>query len=93
MPTQYAVHHPISDAPSMNATNIEALDACAFFEHLVEYQIAVCRECRHGVLPSHMESHLRQMHKVEHKVAERVAEGAREWAGLAAYASEVLVPR
>ena len=33
------------------------------------------------------------MHKVEHKVAERVAEGAREWAGLAAYASEVPVPR
>lgn len=62
----------------MDTNNVDAHDACAFFEHLVEYQVAVCRECRHGVVPSHMESHLRQMHKVEHKVAERVAEAARE---------------
>jgi superfamily II DNA helicase RecQ len=68
------------------------IDVGRYFEHLVEYQVAVCRECRHGVLPSHIERHLQRMHRVEHKEAERVAEAARGWAGLAEYASEVQVP-
>jgi hypothetical protein len=92
-PTQFTVPSHRSNAPSMNPNNVDAHNACAFFKHLVEYQMAVCRECRHSVVPSHIESHLRHIHKVEHKVAERVAEAAREWTSLAAYASEVPVPR
>jgi hypothetical protein len=58
----------------MDAINVNAQDACVFFEHVVEYQVAVCQECRHRVVPSHIASHLRQMHKVEHNIAKRVAE-------------------
>jgi superfamily II DNA helicase RecQ len=71
----------------MNAINVSQ-----YFEHVVEYQIAVCRECRHGVLPSHIESHVRRLHKVEHAEAKRIAEAVHGWAGVAEYASEVQVP-
>jgi hypothetical protein len=75
----------------MDQGSVDAGDACSYFEHVMEYQVAVCRECRHGVLPSHIERHLQHVHKVEHKEAERVAKAARGWV-LAEYASEVQVP-
>ena len=63
------------------------------FEHLAEYSIAVCKECRHGVLPSHIKSHLQRAHKVKQKQAEEIAEQVRSWPGLMEYASEIQVPR
>ncbi|KAF2820469.1 hypothetical protein CC86DRAFT_411773 [Ophiobolus disseminans] len=44
------------------------------FEHLAEYFIAICKECRHGVLPGHIKSHLQRAHKVKQKQAEDIAE-------------------
>jgi hypothetical protein len=35
------------------------------FEHLAAYSIAVCKECRHGVLPSYIKSYLQHAHKVK----------------------------
>ena len=63
-----------------------------FFEHLAEYSVAICRECRHGVLPSHIESHLQRVHRVKHKQAKHIAEKVRGWSGLTEYASEITVP-
>jgi len=62
------------------------------FEHLAEYSIAVCKECRHGVLPSHIKSYLHCMHRVKHKLAKEIAERVRSWPGLTEYASEIQVP-
>jgi hypothetical protein len=62
------------------------------FEHLAAYSIAVCKECRHGVLPSHIKSHLQHAHKVKQKQAEDIAERVRSWPGLVEYASEIRVP-
>jgi hypothetical protein len=31
---------------------IEDSVASEYFKHLVEYALAICKECRHGVLPS-----------------------------------------
>jgi hypothetical protein len=31
-----------------------------YFEHLVEYAVAVGKECRHGILPSYLESYLQR---------------------------------
>ena len=62
------------------------------FEHLAEYSIAICKECRHGVLPSHIKSHLQHAHKVKQKQAEDIAERVRSWPGLIEYASEIQVP-
>jgi superfamily II DNA helicase RecQ len=62
------------------------------FGHLAEYCIAVCKECRHGVLPSHIKSHLQRAHKVKQKQAEEIAERVRSWPGLIEYASEIQVP-
>jgi hypothetical protein len=78
--------------PSMSRIIVDAENACSYFEHLVEYQVAVCRECRHGVVPSHIESHLQRVHKVEYKEAGRVAEAVGGWTGLVHYASEVQMP-
>jgi hypothetical protein len=62
------------------------------FKHLAEYCIAVCKECRHGVLPSHIKSHLQRAHKVKQKQAEDIAERVRSWPGLIEYAREIQVP-
>ena len=63
-----------------------------YFEHLVEYALAVCRKCRYGVLPSQIISHLQRNHRVKRKQAEVVAEEVSQWAGLIEYASELEVP-
>jgi len=62
------------------------------FEHLAEYSIAICTECRHGVLPSHIQSHLQRAHKIQQKQAEDIAERVRSWPGLIEYASEFHEP-
>jgi hypothetical protein len=63
-----------------------------YFEHLVAYALAVCKECRHGVLPSQVKSHLQRAHRVKGKQAELVADEVSSWAGLVEYASELEVP-
>jgi uncharacterized C2H2 Zn-finger protein len=63
-----------------------------YFEHLAEYALAVCRKCRHGILPSQVKSHLQHAHRAKRKEAEGVAEEVSSWAGLIQYASELEVP-
>jgi hypothetical protein len=44
-----------------------------YIKHLVKYALAICKECRHGVLPSQIKSHLQQ-HCVSRKQAKLAAE-------------------
>ena len=60
----------------MNAM-AEAAIEFQHFEHLAEYSIAICMECRRGVLPSHIQSHLQRAHKIKQKHAEDIAERVR----------------
>lgn len=62
------------------------------FEHLVEYALAVCKECRHGVLPSQIKNHVQRTHPVKRKQAKAIAEEVGSWAGLIQYAGELEVP-
>jgi uncharacterized C2H2 Zn-finger protein len=62
------------------------------FDHLIEYRLAICKECQHGVLPSQIKSHLQRAHRMGRKQAESVAEEVGSWAGLIQYASELEVP-
>jgi hypothetical protein len=48
--------------------------ACQYFEHVAEYSVAACRECRYAVWPDQIEAHLQQQHKVSRKQAEMVGE-------------------
>jgi hypothetical protein len=73
-------------------TMAESSIASQHFEHLAEYALAVCRECRHGVLPSQIKSHVQRSHHVKRKEAELIADEVRSWAGLSEYASELNVP-
>lgn len=70
----------------------ESSVAGEYFEHVVEYALAVCRKCRHGVLPSQVKSHLQRAHPVKRKQAESVAEEVSSWTGLIQYGSELEVP-
>ena len=80
----------------MHSTRINAIAETDIdfqhFEHLAEYSIAICKECRHGVLPSYIKSHLQRMHRVKHKQAEEIAERVGSWPGLIEYASELQEP-
>jgi hypothetical protein len=52
-------------------TESSVTDKC--FEHLVAYALAVCKECRHGILPSQVKSYLQRAHRVKGKDAEVVS--------------------
>jgi hypothetical protein len=62
------------------------------FEPLAEYSIAICKNCRHGVLPDYTKSHLQRAHSVKDRQADAIAESVRSWPGLMEYASEIQVP-
>jgi hypothetical protein len=62
------------------------------FEHLAVYALAVCKECRHGVLPSQVKSHLQRAHCVKSKQAKLAADKVNSWPGLIQYPSKLEVP-
>jgi hypothetical protein len=70
----------------------ESSIAVEYFEHLASYSLAICKECRHGVLPSQVKSHLQRTHRINRKQAELIAEDVSSWAGIIEYASELEVP-
>lgn len=70
----------------------EASIECEYFEHVAEYQIVVCKKCRHAVLPSHIRSHLQRVHKVKLQQAEGIAKRVCAWPRVVEYASEIAVP-
>ncbi|KAF2818027.1 hypothetical protein CC86DRAFT_414286, partial [Ophiobolus disseminans] len=63
-----------------------------YFEHIAEYGVAACRECRYAVWPEQIEGHLQEQHKTSRKEAEVVGQHVRSWAGLVQYPSELEVP-
>jgi hypothetical protein len=63
-----------------------------YFEHIAEYSVAACRECRYAVWPDQIEGHLQEQHKVSRKQADIVGEQIRSWAGLLQYPSKLKVP-
>jgi hypothetical protein len=65
---------------------------CEYFELVAEHQIAMCEECRHGVIPSQIQGHLQRVHTVKLQQAEGIAERVGSWPGVAEYASEIALP-
>ena len=63
-----------------------------YFEHLAEYQIVVCRECRYAVWPDQIEGHLQKQHKKSLKSAQAVDNAVRQWPNLPQYPSELEIP-
>ena len=63
------------------------------FDYLVEYQLAVCRECQYTVWPDKIEGHLYgKHHKIPRKRAREIADQVCSWPGLIPFASELRVP-
>lgn len=67
--------------------------ASQLFEHLAEYQVAVCKECRYAVWPNQIAGHLQKQHQKSRKEAEAVGESICGWAGLIQYPGELDAPR
>jgi len=44
------------------------------FRHLVEYALAVCKECRHGVLPRQIKSYVQRSYYAKRKKAKLIAD-------------------
>jgi uncharacterized C2H2 Zn-finger protein len=63
-----------------------------YFEHLAEYQLSICKECRHAVWPNQIEGHLQRVHRISRKHTEAVGEGVRRWPSLIQYPIELEVP-
>ena len=64
-----------------------------YFHHLVQYQLAVCKECQYAIWPDQSKGHLRgKHHKMLWKKVSEVAEEVRSWPGLILFASELKVP-
>jgi hypothetical protein len=65
------------------------MSKCRYFEHVPEYSVAACQECRYAVWPNQIEGHLQEQHKTSRKEAEVVGQQVRSWAGLTQYPSEL----
>ena len=64
-----------------------------YFERLVEFPLAICKECRYAVWPDQVEGHLQGgNHKLSRKEAVLVGDGIRSWPGLIQYPSELELP-
>jgi uncharacterized C2H2 Zn-finger protein len=63
-----------------------------YFQHLAEYQLAICNECQYGVWPRQIEGHLHEQHKIPYKEAQLVGESIRSWPGLIQYPGELVLP-
>lgn len=67
--------------------------ATAYFYHQAEYQLAICKECRHAVWPDQITSHLEGgHHRLGWKHAESAGDEVRGWNGLIAFLSKLEVP-
>jgi hypothetical protein len=55
-----------------------------YFTHLPEFQVIICKECQHAVLPSYIDVHFaaKPQHGLENKERRRVAEVGAEIDGL-----------
>lgn len=63
-----------------------------YFEHLAEYRVAVCNECRYAVWPSQIKGHLQEQHRIKRGEAEAVGDDIRSWPGLIQYYGELVLP-
>src|SRR5215211_2548663 len=70
----------------------EASMACQYFQHLAEYQVAICKECQYAVWPDQIEGHLQEQHKIKRKDASEIGLEVRSWAGVIQYPSEFVAP-
>lgn len=62
------------------------MQATELFEHLEQWRVIVCRQCRYAVWPSEVATHLTsKQHGHNRKVARSVAEEVEGWPGTIAY--------
>lgn len=63
------------------------------FQHLHEWQVIVCKQCRHAVWPQEVQSHLQGgQHRMSIKRAQAIAMEVREWPGVIHCKTDLIVP-
>ncbi len=55
-----------------------------YFTHLLEFQVIICKECQHAVLPSHIDPHFatKPQHWLAKRERQRIANEIAEVPGL-----------
>jgi len=63
------------------------------FEHLVEHQLVICRQCRHAIWPEQIAAHLQgEKHGFRRERAREIAQEIEAWPGVIRYPSELQIP-
>ena len=69
------------------------VNANDLFQHVAEWQIIVCKECRHAVWPDHVRGHsVGTQHRMSSKEASAIGDEVAAWPGLATTRSDFTVP-
>ena len=64
-----------------------------YFHYLIQYQLAVCKECQYVIWLDQIKGHLHgKHHKMPWKKVHKVVEEVHGWPGLIPFASELKVP-
>lgn len=64
-----------------------------YFNHLIEWQVVICKQCQHAVWPEEVRGHLQgKQHRISRKEADAVADEIEQWPGIIHYRGEFNVP-
>lgn len=71
--------HPVKEHPMATASEHPVAIASDHFDHLVGWQVVVCKECRHAVWPEEVRGHLHgKQHGIPKQEASAVADEVQQ---------------
>jgi hypothetical protein len=67
--------------------------ASSHFQHLTEWEVVVCKECRYAVWPRQVVGHLtNRQHRMPKKQAVGISDEIEQWHGIAQFSGEFKIP-
>lgn len=68
--------------------------ASSHFQHLTEWEVVVCKECRYAVWPRQVVGHLtNRQHRMPRKQAVGISDEIEQWHGIAQFSGEFKIPK
>ena len=68
--------------------------ASSHFQHLTEWEVIVCKECKYAVWPRQVAGHLtNRQHKMPRKQAIGISDEIEQWHGIAQFPGEFEIPK
>ena len=68
--------------------------ASSHFQHLTQWEVVVCKECRYAVWPRQVVGHLtNRQHRMPRKQAVGISDEIEQWHGIAQFSGEFKIPK